>query len=122
MSKLDNLMGNPGEINGDDILNKIPSAINRRHFLRLLAIAAAGANVRCGNGGSKNDPSPQPPPDPVYENTLGLYDNFDGQGGHQDYDDSELAVAGQLSSQLWRGNFPLVDNPSGIVISCGGRL
>lgn len=92
--------------------------MKRRHFLKLLAIATTSTTIGCNkDGSSDNDPIAPPPPPPVYELTDGttLYDNFDGQGGYQDYDGSELAVAGQLSSNLWRGNFDVVDNPSNIV-------
>jgi hypothetical protein len=88
--------------------------MDRRHFLKLLAVTAAStANINCGE--EDNEQERVYSPDPVYENKFGLYDDFDGQGGHQDYDNSELAVAGQLSSQLWSGDFDVVDNPSNLV-------
>jgi len=113
--KLDNLIKSSGGINDGEILTKGPTPMGRRHFLKLLAVGvAAAANMKCGDEKEDNPPTP-PPPEPVYKLKFGLYDNFDGQGGHQDYDNSELAVAGQLSSQLW-GSGPsstVVDNPTG---------
>lgn len=47
--KLNHLIKNSWEIEGDDIFTKFLSAIKRRHFLRLLAIVAAGAHFECGN-------------------------------------------------------------------------
>ncbi len=68
-----------------------------------------------------------------YELTFGLYDDFDGHGGEQIFDGSQLAVAGGLSTDLWRkdprGSTSIVDlatinndyisdgsNPSGNVV------
>ena len=49
--------------------------------------------------------------DPEYELKHGLYDDFDGNGCHQAYNDQGLAEAGVLSSQLWRGQGEVVDSP-----------
>ena len=97
MSRVNNLIGSSGEIKGDEILTKGPSKYGRRHFLKLLTVAAAALyNTHCNDDTSHNDNPP--PPAPVFELKYGPYDNFDGQGGHQDYDNTELAVAGALSS------------------------
>jgi hypothetical protein len=52
-----------------------------------------------------NTPEPPEPPvtEPVYELMPGssLYDDFDGHGNFQTYDDRDLAVAGALYSKIW---------------------
>ena len=90
--------------------------MDRRVFFKRSAVLAAlaSASISCNDDPSHPD-NPPPPPDPVYELKLGPYYDFDGKGAHQDYDGSELAVAGELSSQLWQGSFPVVDNPSNLV-------
>ena len=116
MSRLNNLIGSSGGIKGDEILTKGPTEMGRRHFLKILAIttAAASASISCKDDPSHTD-SHTNLPEPVYELKFGPYDNFDGQGAHQDYDGTELAVAGELSSQLWDHgpSSTVVDNPSG---------
>ena len=41
---------------------------------------------------------------PALPGRYGLYDDFDGHGGHHPIDDSHLAVPGQLSPDLWRAH------------------
>lgn len=116
MSRLNNSLGNPDGrslLKGEDILK---SRIDRRVFFKrsLVLAALANASISCKEDPSNND-NPPPPSEPVYELKFGPYDNLDGQGGHQDYDNTELAVAGQLSAQLWDHgpSSTVVDNPSG---------
>jgi len=93
--------------------------LNRREFLKLTTLAGASYLLcNCGDDNPDIDPIPTPEPDPqpVYELTDGTtwYDNFDGLGGLQSYNNQHLAVAGQLSSQLWDHgpSSTVVDNPS----------
>jgi hypothetical protein len=76
--------------------------LTRREFLKLGLTGAAYAGL---SGGCETE-SPPPPPyhsEEVFELTDGrtLYDDFDGNGNLQTYDDRSIAESGRLSSQLW---------------------
>jgi len=83
-----------------DGLNK--GSLKRRDFIKL---GLAGAAFSALNSGCENRPSANPPDriEQVYELTAGqtLYDDFDGNGNFQTYNNQNLAEAGQLNSRLW---------------------
>jgi len=96
-------------------------SMTRRELIRLgLSSAALSClNSRCKSttGGSKPD-QPNPQPTPVYHLTDGksLYDDFDGNGCLQSYDNRSLAEAGKVSSKIWQawtgwGTADAVPNP-----------
>ena len=76
--------------------------LTRRDFIRLGLTGAAFSYL---NSGCENKTSANPPDriEQVYELTDGqtLYDDFDGNGNLQTYDNQNLAEAGKLSSKLW---------------------
>jgi len=76
--------------------------LDRRDFLKL---GLTGAAFACLNGGCETKSSTLPPyhSEEVYELTDGrtLYDDFDGNGNLQMYDQRNLAEPGRLSSMLW---------------------
>jgi hypothetical protein len=81
--------------------------MKRREVLGLgLAGSALSLLGRACQSSSKT-PEPPPPADrPVYELTAGdsLYDDFDGHGCFQSYEDGDSAEAGALSGRLWMHN------------------
>lgn len=80
----------------------IKGTLTRRDFVRL---GLTGAALSWINSGCENRTSANPPDltDQVYELTAGrtLYDDFDGNGNLQTYNNQNLAEAGQLNSRLW---------------------
>jgi hypothetical protein len=80
----------------------IKGTLNRRDFIKL---GLTGAALSCLNSGCENKTPANPPdqPEQVYELTDGqtLYDDFDGNGSLQTYNNQNLAEAGKLSSKLW---------------------
>ncbi len=94
----------------------IKGNLTRRDFFRL---GLAGAIVFGLNKGCKTDTGANGPlvlPEGVYELTDGrtLYDDFDGGGNLQTYNNQNLAEAGKISSRLWL-NFPgtdITDSPT----------
>jgi hypothetical protein len=81
--------------------------LRRRDFFKF---GLTGAALSCLGVSCKNESGPSPwkpteptEPQPVYELTDGfaLYDDFDGNGSLQSYDNQNLAEAGKLSSKLW---------------------
>jgi len=82
-------------------------ALKRRDFIKL---GLAGAAVSCLNSGCENKTSTDPPDEPeqVFELTDGhtLYDDFDGHGNLQTYNNQNLAEAGKLTSRLWDSTSP----------------
>jgi len=81
--------------------------LRRRDFFRFGLTASAlswltGSCKRASKPGTITPKDP-PPPEPIYELTEGdaLYDDFDGNGNYQSYDNRNLAEAGRLSSKLW---------------------
>ena len=81
--------------------------LRRRDFFK---VGLTGAALSCLDVSCKNDsttkpwePSEPSSPQPVYELADGhaLYDDFDGNGNLQSYDNQNLAEAGKLSSKLW---------------------
>ena len=80
----------------------IKGTLSRRDFIRL---GLTGAALSYLNSGCQYE-SPTNPPDQaegVYELTDGqtLYDDFDGNGSLQTYNNQNLAEAGKLNSRLW---------------------
>jgi hypothetical protein len=49
--------------------------------------------------------------DSTFELKYGLYDDFDGNGCLQTYNNQQLAEAGALNSKLWRGQGQVVNSP-----------
>ncbi len=94
--------------------------LRRRDFLRLTAFSSVSyllfTGQKCNENKEDDTPPPPPEPEPVYELTDGItmYDNFDGGGALQSFNNQHLAVAGSLSSALWSGSFDVVENPSNI--------
>jgi len=85
----------------------IAAVLRRRDFLRL-GLTGAGLSflgTACDKKQATNPWKPAEPPEdlPVYELTDGrtLYDDFDGNGNFQTYDNQNLAVAGELSAKIW---------------------
>jgi hypothetical protein len=80
----------------------IKETLTRRDFIRL---GLTGAALSCLNSGCENRTSASPPDriEQVYELTDGqtLYDDFDGNGNFQTYNNQNLAEAGKLNSRLW---------------------
>lgn len=95
----------------------IKETLTRRDILKL---GLTGAAISCLTGRCSNESGPNPAeppgPRPVYQLSDGksLYDDFDGNGGLQTYNNQNLAVAGQLSSKLWVPGFgkDIVDHPA----------
>jgi hypothetical protein len=93
--------------------------LTRRDLLKLGLTGAllSGINTGCKNDPGTNPPEEPPEPGPVFQLTDGrtLYDDFDGKGGFQAFDNTYLAVAGQLSHKLWvpGASEEVVDNPVG---------
>ena len=83
------------------------NVLKRRDFFKfgLTGAALSCLGVSCKNESESTPWKPTEPTDPlpVYELTDGsvLYDDFDGNGGLQSYDNQNLAEAGKLSSKLW---------------------
>jgi hypothetical protein len=68
---------------------------------------------------SGSTPTPPPEPDAVYELTDGLtlYDDFDGHGNLQSYNNQHLAEAGRISTRIWNvwtgwGTADIVGDPA----------
>jgi hypothetical protein len=76
--------------------------LKRREFIKL---CLCGAALSCLNLGceTKSQPGSIPQNAEVYELTNGrtLYDDFDGNGSLQTYNNQNLAESGRLSSRLW---------------------
>ena len=89
--------------------------LKRRDFIKL---GLTGAALSCLNSGCENKPSANPPDqtEQVYELTDGqtLYDDFDGNGNLQTYNNQDLAEAGKLNSRLWDASHgtEVVQNPA----------
>jgi len=108
-------------------------ALKRRDLLKmgLAGLVLSGMNRGCENKSSSNPPDPS---DQAYELTDGqtLYDDFDGHGCLQTYNNENLAEAGKLSSRIWAATdegAEVVDNPvpestgpSGKVLKLASRL
>jgi hypothetical protein len=101
----------PGGIPGNE------GPLKRRDLLKmgLAGIVLSGLNRGCENKSSSNPPDPS---DQAYELTDGqaLYDDFDGHGCLQTYNNENLAEAGKLSSRIWAATAEgaeVVDNPVG---------
>ena len=93
-------------------------SLKRRDFIKL---GLTGAALSCLNSGCENKTSTDPPDEPeqVYELTDGhtLYDDFDGSGNLQTFNNQNLAEAGKLSSKLWDPTSPgpeVVQNPEAL--------
>lgn len=95
--------------------------LTRRDFFRLGLAGAVifGLNKGCKTETGANAPGQSEPsvlPEGVYELTDGrtLYDDFDGSGNLQTYNNQNLAEAGKISSKLWL-NYPgteIADSPA----------
>jgi len=108
-------------------------ALRRRDLLKmgLAGIALSGLSRGCEN---KNSSPPPNTSDQVYELTDGmtLYDDFDGHGCLQTYNNQNVAEAGKLSTRIWAATAEgaeVVDNPvpestgpSGKVLKLASRL
>jgi len=72
----------------------------------LLKLGLAGAALSSLNRGCEKKSHPEPPyqSKEVYELTAGksMYDDFDGNGNFQTYNQQNLAEAGKLNSRLWQ--------------------
>jgi len=91
-------------------------SLKRRDLLKmgLSGLVLSGLNRGCENKNSSNPPGTS---DQVYELTDGLtlYDDFDGHGCLQTYNNQNLAEAGKLSSRIWSATAEgaeVVDNPA----------
>jgi len=91
-------------------------ALKRRDFIKLGLSGAALASLNRGCQ-EKSQPAPPYHSDEVTELTDGrtLYDDFDGNGNLQTYNNQNLAEAGRLNSQLWVGSqgAEVVQDPAG---------
>jgi hypothetical protein len=89
--------------------------MTRRDLLRL-ALAQASLAYLSKGCQKVDEPNPPKPTSEVYELTDGktLYDDFDGNGCLQTYDNQSQAEAGKLSSKLWQPSrgVELVQNPA----------
>jgi len=95
--------------------------LSRRELIKLGLSSAAMSCLNSGckgttEGSTPNQPNPQP--QPVYQLTDGksLYDDFDGNGCLQSYDNQNLAETGRISSKIWQawtgwGTADAVPNP-----------
>jgi hypothetical protein len=83
----------------------MPARVGKLKRRDMLKLGLSGMALACLNGGCENKTTPNPPDssEPVYELTDGktLYDDFDGHGCLQSYNNQDLAEAGKLSSALW---------------------
>ncbi len=90
--------------------------LKRRDFIKLGLSGAALASLNRGCQ-EKSQPAPPYHSDEVTELTDGrtLYDDFDGNGNLQTYNNQNLAEAGRLNSQLWVGSqgAEVVQDPAG---------
>lgn len=88
-----------GSANGGSIKH----TLSRRDLFK---VGFAGTVLSCLNRACEKRPAPEPPyqPQEVYELTDGksLYDDFDGNGNFQTYNQQNLAEAGKLNSRLWQ--------------------
>jgi hypothetical protein len=88
-----------------DRLNE--GALKRRDLIKLglAGIVFSSLNSGCENKNTTNTPDQ---PETVYELTDGrtLYDDFDGNGNLQTYNNQNLAEAGKLSSRIWDAPSP----------------
>ena len=77
-------------------------SLKRRDFIKL---GLSGAALSCLNGGCEKKTSTNPPDEPkaVYELTDGhtFYDDFDGHGNLQAYNNQNLAETGKLTSRMF---------------------
>jgi hypothetical protein len=94
----------------------LEKAMRRRDLLKLGLASMASS---CLNRGCEKKSATNPPDqmEPVYVLTDGrtMYDDFDGNGGLQTYNNQNLAEAGKLSSVLWDAPSPeseVIQNPS----------
>jgi hypothetical protein len=85
-------------------IKTIRGNLTRREVLKLglAGTALSCLNSGCGDSGG-NPYKPPPGPGKVFKLSDGrtLYDDFDGNGGLQTYDGTNLAEAGILSRNLW---------------------
>jgi hypothetical protein len=93
-----------------------PGKLTRRELLKLSLTGSALAclDIGCGNSNiTPYEPPPGPPKTYKLSDGQSLYDDFDGSGGLQTYDEQNLAVAGALSHNLWVGKpeDAVVSNP-----------
>ena len=110
------MISNPERRLTKDGLNQ--GSLKRRDFIKL---GLSGAALSCLNGGceKKTPTNPLDEPKAVYELTDGhtLYDDFDGSGNLQTFNNQNLAEAGKLSSKLWDPTSPgpeVVQNPEAL--------
>lgn len=81
--------------------------LRRRDFFKFgltgAVLSCLGVSCKNESGQSPWKPSEPSLPQPVYELADGhaLYDDFDGNGNLQSYDNQNLAEAGKLSSKIW---------------------
>jgi hypothetical protein len=81
--------------------------LRRRDFFKvgLTGAVLSSLGVSCKNESGPGPWKPSEPllPQPVYElaEVRALYDDFDGNGNLQSYDNQNLAEAGKLSSKIW---------------------
>ncbi len=82
---------------------KVERLLSRRNLLKL---GVTGAVLTSLNRGCEKKSVPEPPyqSNEVFELTDGtsLYDDFDGNGNLQTYNQQNLAESGKLSSRLWQ--------------------
>jgi hypothetical protein len=108
-------------------------ALRRRDLLKmgLTGIVLSGLSRGCENKSSSGPPNTT---DQVYELTDGttLYDDFDGHGCLQTYNNQNLAEEGKISSRIWAATAegaevvanPVLEStsPSGMVLKLSSRL
>jgi hypothetical protein len=81
--------------------------LKRRDFFKFgltgALLSSLGVSCKNDSGADPWEPSEPSLPQPVYELADGhaLYDDFDGNGNLQSYDNQNLAEAGKLSSKIW---------------------
>ncbi len=79
--------------------------LTRREAIRmgLAGGAMAWLGSACQEVAAPPEPPEPPATDPVYELAPGssLYDDFDGHGNFQTFDNRDLAAAGALAAKLW---------------------
>jgi len=114
----------------DDDSLRPKSRLTRRDFFRF-GLTASALSWLTGPCKKASKPGTIPPPQPIYELTKGdaLYDDFDGNGNYQNYDNQNLAEAGRLSSKLWLasvGSAVVPGDDAGTLFACvdecGGRV
>jgi hypothetical protein len=103
-------------------MKKADIRLTRRDLFRLglTGTILSWLNPGCQRNSAPSSPTnPPTEPEPVYQLTDGLtlYDDFDGHGNFQAFDNQNLAEAGKISTRIWNiwtgwGTADVVENSS----------